>query len=276
MNDKDTVAPRVDALAPSEIEAKAEDVGAGKATMPFAKTLLLAILAGLFVGMGGMFMLLVRSDASMPFVATQLLGGLAFCLGLFLIVVCGAELFTGNCLMVAGALSKKFSWTKLLRNWGIVYLGNILGSLLLVVLLFFAQYWALNGGAVGDAMVAVAVSKASQGWVVLFFKGIMCNLLVCLAVWASFAARSVTDKFFAILLPITAFVACGYEHCVANMFFLPMAFVLKLAGIAEVGALSLGSIFSNLSAVTLGNIVGGAVLVGASYWLAYARKGSGE
>jgi formate/nitrite transporter len=279
MEDKDITATRPDALSAAEVLEKAKQVGVAKAGMGFRQSFVLAVMAGLFIGMGGMFMLLVKSDAALPYAASQLLGGLVFCLGLFLVVAAGAELFTGNCLMVCARLFGRLSWNRMLRSWLVVYAGNLVGSLVLVGLLFFAQYHAANSGAVGDAMITVATAKAAQPWGVLFFKGVMCNFLVCLAVWVGFASRTIIDKFVAILLPITAFVACGFEHCVANMFFLPMGLVLKASGFAYSGTadasqLGLAGVLCNLSAVTLGNIVGGAVLVGVMYWAALHKKGA--
>jgi formate/nitrite transporter len=277
MEPQDVQALRSDALTPAEVEAKAEALGVAKANMGFRQAFMLSILAGLFIGLGGMYMLFIRSEATFPFVVAQLLGGIGFCLGLFLVVTAGAELFTGNCLMICGRLSQRFSWGRMLKSWLVVYAGNLVGSLVLVAVLFFAQYWAVNGEAVGNTMITVASSKINQGWDVLLFKGIICNLLVCLAVWMAYAGRTVADKFFAVILPISAFVACGFEHCVANMFFLPMALVLNASGFAYTGTASLdvltiGGALFNLSAVTLGNIIGGVVFVGISYWVAYHKK----
>lgn len=268
---------RPDALAPADVEAKVETLGCGKAVLPFRKAFALSTLAGMFIGMGGMFMLLIKSDASLGFAASQLLGGTAFCLGLFLVIAAGAELFTGNCLMIMGKMSDKYSWAQMLKSWGIVFLGNLAGSLLLIFILYSANYPAMNGGAVGQAMMTVAASKIDQNWLTLLFKGIMCNFLVCLAVWIGFSGRTVVDKFFAIVLPITAFVACGFEHCVANMFFLPMGLTMKLSGLAYTGAanidvLTLGGVLFNISAATIGNIIGGCLLVGLFYWFIYAQK----
>ncbi|MCQ2752474.1 MAG: formate/nitrite transporter family protein [Coriobacteriales bacterium] len=265
------------ALTPAEIEQKAEAIGQEKANLPALKTFILGIMAGIFIGMGGMFMLLVKSDSSLPFIVSTLLGGLVFCLGLFLVISAGAELFTGNCLMICGKLSNKYSWAKMFRNWGLVILGNLVGSLIMVAILYLCNYSSGNGAQVGNLMIQVACDKIDQPWTVLLVKGLMCNFLVCLAVWISFAARSITDKFFSILLPITAFVACGFEHSVANMFFLPMGLVTKISGfvytgLANLDILNLGGVLYNLSAVLIGNIIGGVVFVGISYWLAFAYK----
>ncbi|MDR2197217.1 MAG: formate/nitrite transporter family protein [Coriobacteriales bacterium] len=279
MDAKDLKTLKPDALSPAEIAGKAEDVGAVKAQMPLGQTFLLAVMAGIFIGFGGMFMLLIKSDAALSPAVAAILGGLAFCTGLFLVITAGAELFTGNALMMVGRLSRRFSWRGMLRNWVVVYLGNFAGALLLVALLFFADYAQTNTGALGATMLTVAAGKIGQPWSVLLFKGIMCNFLVCLAVWVAYAARTVTDKFFAILLPITAFVACGFEHCVANMFFLPMGWLTGQAGQglvadgATLPVVELSGVFYNLSIVTVGNIIGGALFVGVAYWLIYRREG---
>ena len=275
MTNNEVAAIRPDALAGAAIEAKAETVGVGKAKMPPLRAFLLAVLAGLFIGMGGMFMLLVKSDATLGFAASSLLGGLAFSLGLFAVLVAGAELFTGNNLMFQGFLSARYPLGALLRSWLVVYAGNLVGSLLLVALLQLANFAGMNGGAVGTTMVSVATAKCALPWTVAFGRAIMCNVLVCLAVWLGFAARTVVDKFLCAALPVTAFVACGFEHCVANMFFIPMGIAARAAGAAPEGldtaALGLGGFVSNLSAATLGNIIGGAVLFAGIYWLAYKR-----
>lgn len=275
MTNNEVAAIRPDALAGAQIEAKAEAVGEGKAKMGVLRTFVLAVLAGLFIGMGGMFMLLVKSDATLGFAASSLLGGAAFSLGLFAVLVAGAELFTGNNLMVQGWLSKRYSTGALLRSWLVVYAGNFVGSLLLVCLLRLADFGGMGAGAVGTTMVSVAAAKCALPWGTAFGRAIMCNILVCLAVWMGFAARTVVDKFLCAALPVTAFVACGFEHCVANMFFIPMGMVAQSAGAAYEGAnaaaLSVGGMLSNLSAATLGNIVGGAVLFAGLYWLAYKK-----
>lgn len=258
--------PTVDALAPAATEAKAETVGTGKATMPMPRAFVLAMLAGFFIGLGGMFMLLVKSDPSLSFAASSLLGGLSFSLGLFAVLVAGAELFTGNNLMVLGCLGGKYSPAQLVRSWCVVYAGNLVGSLVLAAILLAANFAGLNGGAVGETAVAVATAKSTLPFATAFFRGVMCNILVCLAVWLGFAGKTVVDKFLAAAVPVTAFVACGFEHCVANMFFLP--FGMALSG----GSVALGGVVLNIAAATLGNMVGGAVLFAGAYWLAFGKK----
>ncbi len=257
------------AMTPASIELKAERVAATKAGTDAAAAFSLAILAGLFVAMGATFMLVVKCDSSLPFAATQLLGGFAFTLGLFLILAAGAELFTGNCLMVMGPLSSRFGWGGLLKSWGIVILGNFAGSVLAAALLMGADTASMNGGALAQAAVAVATTKTGLPWATVFFRAILCNVLVCLAVWCGHASTNVADKFFAALLPVMAFMGAGFEHCVANMFFLPYALMLQAAGVA--GGVTVAGVCTNLSAAILGNAVGGCVL-GAVYWFVYGRK----
>ena len=277
LEESEIKALKPDALAPAEVEAKAETIGVGKANLAVGKQFILGIMAGMFIAMGGMFMLLVKADTTLSFLPSQLLGGLVFCLGLFLVVTAGAELFTGNCLMICGKLSNKYSWGAMFKNWIVVFCGNLVGSLIMVGILYLCNYAGTNGGALGNAMINVAAGKMGQDWFVLMVKGIMCNFLVCLAVWMSFAARTVIDKLAAVLLPITAFVACGFEHCVANMFFLPMGVVMNASGFAYEGTANLdivnvAGVFYNISAATVGNIIGGCIFVGIMYWLAYAKR----
>ena len=271
----DLQALKPDALAPAAVEAKAEALAVGKTKLAPAKCFVLAMLAGAFIAFGAMFFCTFLGDATLPFGVQRVVGGLCFCLGLVLVLCCGAELFTGNALMVTALASRKITLGAMLKNWVIVWFGNLAGALLVVFIVFMAHVADLNGGNVGAVMISTAVSKVSLDWVTLFFKGILCNILVCLAVWIGFAARTIVDKVIGILLPISAFVACGFEHCVANMFFLPMGFVLSGAGYASTVAadpLTIASILYNLSAATLGNIVGGALFVGLAYWLVYHQK----
>ena len=250
----------------------AEEAGVYKATKHPLKTFYLVITAGVFISIAFVFYITATTGTgTMPFGMAKLVGGICFCLGLVLVLCCGAELFTGNSLMCCAKASGRIDWAGMLKNWVIVWFGNLAGALVAVALIYFAQVYAMNGGAVGQAMVSVAAGKVSPDWFTLFAKGIMCNILVCLAVWIGFAGRTVTDKVIGIILPISAFVACGFEHCVANMFFLPTGLLLNSMGIGAEGAISMGGILFNLSAATLGNIVGG-VLVGMAYWYIYAKR----
>lgn len=258
------------AMTPASMELKNERVAETKAGTDLASALVLAVMSGAFISLGATFMLVVKSDATLPFAATQLLGGLAFTLGLFLVLAAGAELFTGNCLMVMGPLSGRFSWGKLLSSWLVVLAGNLAGALLASAAMLAAGVASANGGALGEAAIAVAEGKVALGWGTAFVRGVLCNMLVCLAVWVGHSASSVTDKFFSALLPVMGFMAAGFEHCVANMFFLPYAMMLQATGVAS-GSVDLAGVLHNLSAATLGNLVGGVVLVGVSYWFVYGR-----
>ncbi len=265
-----TVSP--EALAPAAIEAKAEAVGVTKASMPPARCFVAAMLAGAFIGFGGMLFCTFLGDPTIPFAVQRLVGGVCFCLGLTLVLCCGAELFTGNVLMLCAKASGRIPWSGVFRNWGVVWVGNLVGSLLAMVVIYLSNLQGMNGGAVGETFVSVAAGKVALDPVALFFKAILCNVLVCLAVWIGFGGKSVADKVIGLLLPISAFVACGFEHCVANMFFLPMGLVLNtLGGVGAAGAITLGGIAYNLVLATLGNIVGGLV-VGMAYWFAYRKR----
>ncbi len=263
------------ALAPAQVEEKAESLAVAKVGMDRARCLVLAVFAGAFIGMGGAFFGLVTSDASLPFAVARVLGGLCFCLGLQLVLCCGAELFTGNALMVCGLMSKKVSLAGMLANWGLVWAGNLAGAVLVALCLFMANLQGMNDGSAGAAFVTLAACKATLGWTTVLFKGVMCNVLVCLAVWIGFGAKSVADKVAGIVLPITAFVAMGFEHCVANMFFFSMGLLCKSAGFAAgtaADSLTAGGVASNLVFSTLGNLIGGVALVGLGYWFAYHRR----
>ncbi len=257
-----------DALTPAETEAKAEAVAVGKVGLANSKCFVLAILAGLFIGLGATFFLTFTADPTITFAVKKLCGGLCFSLGLVLVLCCGAELFTGNSLMIAALASKKIKVGGLLKNWIIVLIGNLVGSLLLVFLIYMSgiQDIAVGDTTIGANMASVAAGKIGLTWTQIFFRGILCNTLVCLAVWIGFSARTVVDKVIGIILPITAFVACGFEHCVANMYFLPMGMV------ADPSKVDIGGILYNLSASIPGNIVGGMIVVGLSYWYVYHKK----
>jgi formate/nitrite transporter len=262
-----------DAYSPKEIAERVESIGVTKARLPLISQITLGVLAGGFIGLGALYFTLVTSDTSLSFAASQLLGGITFSLGLILIVVAGAELFTGNNLLAMAWASKRITSAELLRNWIVIYLANFAGALGLVGLVFLSQHWQMNGGAVEIQAVKIAAAKAALPFGDAFFKGILCNILVCLAVWLALAGRSVVDKIFAIIFPISAFVAAGFEHSIANMYFIPLGILLK-DRVAVSGAenLSWPNLWSNLLPVTLGNIVGGSVMVALVYYLVYRRQ----
>ena len=270
----DIAATKPDHAAGAAVIAKAETVGVNKAGLAIDRMFMLAIAAGLFIGTGALFMTYVKADQTLGFAAANVLGGLVFSLGLICVVLAGAELFTGNCLMVIAAMNKRISWGRLLKNWVVVYIGNLVGSLVLVAIIVGCGLMATKAGdnTIGNQMVAIANSKESLGVVEIICRGIMCNFLVCLAVWMGFVGRTVIDKIFTCVFPVMAFVAMGFEHCVANMFFLPMGTIASMMGYGTVGALSWGGCVYNIVFATIGNIIGGAIFVGLLYWFAYRKK----
>lgn len=261
------------AYSPAEIKEAVEKVGVKKANFPFLVSFMLAIVAGGGIGFGALYYTIVASDPALSFAVARVLGGFVFTLGLLLVLVGGAELFTGNNLIVMAWASGNVSTLTMLRNWTIVWLGNFCGALGLVVLVLFSHHFEMNDGRIGLSILNTAAGKIRPDMVTLFFKGVLCNVLVCAAVWLAYAGRSVTDKMVAVLLPVSAFIAAGFEHCVANMYFLPLAWLLVQTGHApanfDASLITISGIIHNLVPVTLGNIVGGAGLVGAVYWAIY-------
>jgi len=279
--DKISKALSHDAHPPAAVAARAESAGVAKGELNTLSTILLGILAGVFIGLGAMLCTVVTTQTGLGFGLAKLLGGLVFCLGLILVVVAGAELFTGNTLIVMSWISGRTSFLRLMRNWGLVYVANLAGSLSLAGLIFYTYQWTLSGNAVGANALLIANAKVNLSFGEALVRGILCNALVCLAVWLCFGARSVVDKVFAIIFPITAFVAAGFEHSIANMYFIPMGImmagqpaVLEAAGVGAEGVANLtwSGFASNLIPVTIGNVIGGGVLIGAVYWLAYLRR----
>jgi formate transporter FocA len=276
----------IDALIPPEMAAKAEDIGVKKAGMGWRNLFVLAVLAGAFIALGAIFATTVTAGAAdkLAFGVTRLLGGLAFCLGLILVVVAGAELFTGNNLIIMAWADRRVSSVLLWRNWAIVYTGNFVGSIATAWLMFYTQQYTFGGGAIGLNILNIANNKVNLDFMQAITLGIMCNALVCLAVWLCYSARTTTDKILSILFPITAFVAAGFEHSVANMYFIPMGLLVKAGAppnfwetigktAADYPNLTWGNFFiTNLLPVTIGNIIGGAVMVGLVYWFVYIRK----
>ena len=252
-----------DAYPPAQVARLVEQVGVKKATLPAVQTLTLGVLAGAFIAFGAMSFTLVMTGSELGLGPSRLLGGLAFSLGLILVVVGGAELFTGNNLIVMAWAERKVTSLQLGRNWSLVYLANLVGSLGSALMMSWSGALALGDGAVAETAVRIGEAKVALGFGQAFFSGILCNVLVCLAVWLCFAAHDVAGKVLAIIFPISAFVALGFEHSIANMYLIPIAW---LAG-AE--AVTIGSFLANLVPVTLGNIVGGGLFVALVYWLVY-------
>lgn len=264
--------PRVtiDAFTPAEMAARVEAGGVAKAKLDAGRTFALAVLAGAFIGLGAAFSTVVAADSSFGYGATRLMTGLSFCLGLILVMVGGAELFTGNNLIVMAWAERRVTTRALLRNWAIVYVGNFAGAAATAVGIFLSGIHKLGGGKVGQTALAIATAKVSQGWTEAFFRGVFCNALVCLAVWLGFSARTTTDRILCILFPVTAFVAAGFEHSVANMYFVPMGMLLQGGPGGPIGISSF--LLANLVPVSLGNVVGGSGMVGLVYWFIYLRK----
>ncbi len=291
---------KIDALLPADMARRAEYLGVRKAELPLLTMFGLAILAGAFIALGAIFATTAGAGAggaainaadgtlaykaALPYGVQRLLMGLVFSVGLILVVVGGAELFTGNNLIVMAWASRKVSTKALLRNWVVVYLGNFVGSIGTALLVYFSGQYKFGANAIGATALSIANSKASLEFFPAIFLGILCNALVCLAVWMTYSARSTTDKILAIVFPISAFVAAGFEHSVANMYFVPIGLFIKYLDpattqkIVEASKLNLDKLtwtnffVNNLIPVTIGNIIGGAVLVAAIYWMIYLRS----
>ena len=263
-----------DAYSPKEIAARVENVGVAKARLPLLSTVMLGLLAGAFIGLGALYFNIVASDASLGFAAKRVLGGVCFSLGLLLVVVAGAELFTGNNLLAMAWAEGKISTGELLRNWVLVCVANFAGAAGLAVLVWLSGHLSMNDYAVGKSLVATAAAKAGLPLMEAFFRGILCNVLVCMAVWMSFAGRSVVDKFVAIVLPISAFVAAGFEHSIANMYIFPLAMLQQMSHPIDIPGAALIDVphmLANLGVVIAGNIIGGSVLVALVYHIVYRR-----
>ncbi|HWR66656.1 MAG TPA: formate transporter FocA [Bellilinea sp.] len=286
MNNEDSLS--LDALVPPAMAEKAEQVGIRKANADFLTLAVLGLLAGAFVALGAIFATTITAGAQgiLPYGVIRLLSGLAFTLGLILVIVGGAELFTGNMLVIMAFANRKISFGLVMRNWLIVYGSNFVGSVATAAIIFVSKQHTFGNGAIGLTMLNTAESKTSLGFIEALALGILCNTLVCLAVWLTYSARSTTDKILAIIPPVAAFVAAGFEHSVANMYFIPVGLMVKQWGSAsffeviqrtptDFPHLTLGNfLIGNLLPVTIGNIIGGAVMVGLVYWFVYLRKSS--
>jgi formate transporter len=258
-----------DCYSPREIAGRVEAVGVTKANLPFTSMAALGVLAGGFIGFGAMFATLVLSDGGLDFAVARVLAGVVFSLGLILVVIAGAELFTGNNLLVMTYVAGRITLGRLLANLAVVYVANFIGAAGLAGIVALSGHAQLGGGAVGRTAVALATAKVALPLAEAFFRGVLCNVLVCLAVWLAMAGRSVTDKILAIVFPVSAFVAAGFEHSVANMYFIPLGFFLG-------GDMDIGAVVYHFVAVTLGNFVGGSVLVGLVYHTIYRRRETGR
>ena len=256
----------IDAYTPAKIAELVEGIGVKKAALPTVPTLMLGLLAGAFIAFGAMFFTLVMTNQYMGLGSARLLGGIAFSLGLILVVVGGAELFTGNNLIVMAWADRKVTSLQLLRNWGLVYISNLSGAVGAAALVYWSGTLSFGDGAVAETALDIAIAKINIDPLQAFIRGILCNVLVCLAVWLCFAAHHVAGKILAIVFPISAFVALGFEHSVANMYFIPLG--MLVSG----GDISVMDFLNNLVPVTLGNIVGGGVFVALVYWAIYLRK----
>jgi formate transporter len=289
---------RIDALLPQEMASRAEYLGVRKAEMPFLRMFMLAILAGAFIAMGAIFATTVGAGsqvitapdgtvaytAALPYGVVRLMSGMVFSLGLILVIVGGAELFTGNNLIVMAWASGKVNTGQLLRNWSIVYVGNFVGAMGTAVIMFVTRQYTFGSNAVGIAALKTAVAKCDLTFTQAIALGILCNALVCMAVWLTYSARSTVDKIVAMILPIAAFVAAGFEHSIANMYFIPFGLLIKNFDPAFVESVSKqvphletltwqAFFVNNLLPVTIGNIIGGSILVAAFYWMIFLRPG---
>ncbi|MFZ2446635.1 MAG: formate/nitrite transporter family protein [Syntrophobacteraceae bacterium] len=279
-------APSIDALMPKDTAVKAENIGIAKAGLGAYRMFALAILAGAFIAMGANYATTVWSGlaaAGVPYGLQRLAGGLVFATGLIMVVIGGSELFTGNCLIPMAWVGKKVTTGAMLRNWVIVYIGNFVGSVLTAYMVFLGGQHKFGGGSVGLAALNIGVAKTSLDFIPCVALAIFCNALVCMAVWMCMSSRSNADKVLVILPPISAFVACGFEHCVANMYFIPSAIFIKdldptyfatvASKLKDGGAiLNWGDFITrNLIPATIGNIIGGALMVGLMYWFIYLR-----
>lgn len=287
MENNSNVQLSIDSLIPADMAKKASDIGIKKTRLGFTKIFGLSVLAGAFIALGAIFATIALSGVAgtdIPWGWSRVVAGLVFSLGLVLVVVGGAELFTGNNLIIMAWADRHISTKQVLYNWMVVYIGNFVGSIGTALFVFLGQIYLFNNGVVGATALNIALTKVDLGFIQAVCLGMLCNALVCMAVWLTFSARSTMDKIASIILPISAFVAAGFEHCVANMYFIPFALMVKSGAPdsfwsaigkipADYASLTWGSfLWHNLLPVTIGNIIGGAVLVGAVYWIVYLRK----
>jgi formate transporter FocA len=277
---------QIDAFPPAKMASRMEEVGVTKSNLRTDTMFALAILAGAFIACGAIFATVASTGLAAVDVGygiIRVIAGLVFCLGLIAVVVAGAELFTGNNLIIMAFASGRITGGQLMRNWVIVYLGNFVGSVATALIMFATRQYMFSNGALGANAIGIANTKCSLDFIQAIALGIMCNALVCLAVWLCSSARSTTDKILAIIFPITAFVAAGFEHSVANMYFIPIGLFIKSYAVPEfweaIGKTAAdysnltwsAFLINNLLPVTIGNIIGGVGFVGLVYWFIYLR-----
>ena len=274
---------RIDPIMPSAMALACEAAGTVKANREAVSLVVLGVLAGAFIAFGAMFMTVVTTGADhLPWGMARLVGGVVFSLGLILVIVGGAELFTGDSLMIVACASRRITPASLLRAWALVYVGNIVGAIGTAALLYLSGQHGFAGGDVARTALTIASTKAAIPTVQLFFLAVLCNVLVCLAVWMSFGAESTAGKMLVIVPPVTAFVAAGFEHSIANLYLLPYALAIKAWAGPELwlalaqtpaayAALTPWAAFHNIAVTTIGNLIGGSLMVGAVYWFVYLR-----
>lgn len=275
--------PNYGAVPPAEMAKLAEQAVMGKAKKHPEVTLILAIMAGVFIAIAGMFYTVVMAGAQgAPYGLSKLAGGIAFSTGLMLVVLCGAELFTSSTLLLMGKASGKLKMSNIVKNWSLVYLGNFIGSIFFALLIVAGGVWEGGNGQVGLSALYIAKAKLGHPFMQALVLGLLCNLLVCLTYWMTLSARTAAGKMMACILPVAAFVVAGFEHSVANMYLLPVAYMIKsTAGTefwqaigytaADFDKINLPYILMNLVPVTIGNIIGGGVMVGLSKWFVHLR-----
>ncbi|WP_028889864.1 formate/nitrite transporter family protein [Tenacibaculum ovolyticum] len=262
------------AYAPEEIVKETLNASVKKVKKPFLTSFLLGILAGAFIGFGALFYTIVKSDPTYSFATKQIFGGFVFSLGLILVVVAGAELFTGNNLIAIAWAEGKVSYKQMIRNWGIIFISNMLGAVSLAIMVYFSGHLDMNNGEIAKMYIKMADAKCALPFFTAFFRGLLCNILVCLGVWMAMGGKTLTDKVLVIVFPITLFVAAGFEHSIANLFIIPLGLMLQEFSTIEVSttALSVSGMISNIIPVLLGNIIGGSVLVGLMYHFIFLRN----
>ena len=267
-------------MSPEEIARQVEQGGIAKARAGVVPTVALAVMAGVFIGLGGVLAGTTAVGSDLGIGPTRLLMGLGLTMALFMVVITGAELFTGNNLMLMGLFSRHISLRALGRNWALVYVGNLAGALIVVLLVYYGGWWTQENFSFAGPAVATADAKVNLSFETAFVRGILGNMLVCLAIWLAMAGRSVTDKLLGVVLPIVAFIAAGFEHSIANMYFVPLGLLIStepeaLAAaeltVDQLDRLNVPWVVHNLAAVSLGNIVGGGVMVGLAHWFIHLR-----